>query len=119
MKRQRNAYTLITKLAAIFMVVTLVWLTISLPFVNGAKEQKTAVTSRPDHRSGDSGNSSNPFGNTTEEKNPNSTSFAEEFLHEHHQDLERPVSDLDHGNCTHSPLCVAFHGELLSPPPEA
>jgi hypothetical protein len=108
------------KLASVFMIVTLLWLTVSTPFINTAQQQKVIVKSAPvDQSPADSDDSSNPFGNTTEEKNPVSSSFSEEFLHEHHAITHWPVEKLSHDKCTHPALYIAFHGELLSPPPEA
>lgn len=62
----------------------------------------------------------NPFANTTEEKTESSTSlsFSEEYLHEHHEQLTNLDDILKHAKCGHSALYIAFHGELLSPPPE-
>ena len=108
-------YTFINKLAAICMMLMLLWLTISAPFVFAAQQElaKQEIKTSP---SADE-ESSNPYGNNTEEKAPSSTSFSEEFLH-----------DTDKGDLfsllimrTHiiqnSDTYHAYHGELLVPPP--
>jgi hypothetical protein len=60
----------------------------------------------------------NPFGNTTEEKAP-SSSFSEEFLHDHHKaDYFFSIVSQYH-NSENDGTYVAYHGELLVPPPNA
>lgn len=61
----------------------------------------------------------NPFGNTTEEKNPNSSSFSEEYLHDHHHSDHFMSVILRYHNCENSDTYVAYHGELHVPPPNA
>lgn len=62
---------------------------------------------------------SNPLGNTTEEKNPNSSnSFSEEFLHDQHtHDYWISVS-FQFRKCENVDTYLAYHGELLVPPPD-
>ncbi len=61
--------------------------------------------------------SANPFGNNTEEKNPGSSSFSEEFLHQPTDDNSFSSVSISFCNGEHTKLYVAFHGELLVPPP--
>jgi len=107
--------------SSVLMIMTLVWLTVSLPLVT--KYQQAVVTEKMSQNKASNSekkDSGNPFANTTEEKNPNSSNtLAEEFLHEscfHQEHLPLPVK---YNKCTHPAVYVAFHGELLSPPPEA
>ncbi len=87
------------------MILALLWLTMSAPFVNAGQQLQakynTADTGSP--LAGTEEEAANPFGNTTEEKAPG-TSFSEEFLHDHHK-------------AENTDLYTAFHGELLVPPP--
>jgi hypothetical protein len=107
--------------SSFLMMLTLLWLTISAPFVfNSSQEtarQKSHSTMQlPDSSSEEDG--TNPFGNNNEEKSSGNSSFSEEFLHDH--------SELDHfnnptqsfGKNENTALYVAFHGELLVPPPD-
>ncbi len=59
----------------------------------------------------------NPFGNTTEEKAPSSTSFSEEYLHDHHTTDYFFSTVLQYHKCENAGTYIAFHGELLVPPP--
>lgn len=60
----------------------------------------------------------NPFGNTTEEKAPGgSSSLSEEYLHDHHHtDRVALLISVDH-SLQNAGTYIAFHGELLVPPP--
>lgn len=111
--------------SGIFMMLVLVWLTVSTPFVN-AFQMKMADREAQLHKDcgdsckGASNSDCNPFANTTEEKTESSASltFSEEYLHEHHEHLTTLDDILQHARHGHSDLYIAFHGELLSPPPE-
>ena len=101
------------------MLVALVWLTLSLPFVNASqqqriKEEKTAKVNSP---LAGNDEETNPLTNTTEEKTPPST--FNEYLHEK-EELQHPSAELAAHSRSHSAdTYIAYHGELLSPPPEA
>lgn len=102
------------------MVLALLWLTVSTPFVfnsqqHFAKQSKMADVDSP--LSGSEEEAGNPLSNTNEEKNPNSTSFSEEYLHDHHQDGHFLLSYLQFHKCMDADTYIAFHGELLVPPP--
>jgi hypothetical protein len=63
------------------------WLTISAPFVYAsqqqqAKQDNSSTTQSPLDCNDEE--SSNPFGNSTEEKAPSTTSLSEEYLHQYH-----------------------------------
>ena len=104
------------------MILALLWLTISIPFVYAsqqelAKESKSISKSSP--LSSNEEESSNPFSNSTEEKTPSSSSLTEEFLHDHHvADLFFSVNKVFYA-CEDAGTYIAFHGELLVPPPNA
>jgi len=122
MKGYRKKYSLLEHLSAVFMILALLWLTISAPFVIAAqhelaKQDKTANSASP--LAGNEEGTANPFGNTTEEKAPSSSSFSEEYLHDHHKaDYFFSIVSQYH-KCEDSGIYVAYHGELLVPPPNA
>ncbi|HEX7847181.1 MAG TPA: hypothetical protein VF476_15375 [Chitinophagaceae bacterium] len=99
------------------MIVALLWLTVSLPFVYSsqqqiAKQENTTTTPLPCNEE-----ESNPFGSGTEEKAPGGISLSEEYLHEHHKsDYFFSIISRYH-KCENADTYVAFHGELLVPPP--
>lgn len=102
------------------MVLALLWLTISMPFVNAAQQQMSKLdkkyqTSMP---LGNEEESTNPFGNTTEEKAPGgSSSLSEEYLHDHnHTDRVLTLTTIDHSP-RNAGTYIAYHGEMLVPPP--
>jgi len=101
------------------MILTLSWLTISLPFVTKTQKQVVVKTTSKSDNSEKKDNSSNPFANTTEEKNPGGNTFVEEYLHESYHEPEFLLTPVTYDKCTHPAIYVSFHGELLSPPPEA
>lgn len=111
--------------SGIFMMLVLVWLTVSTPFVNAFQmqmaERDHALKTAPDRSATDTESTdANLFANTTEEKTESGgISFSEEYLHDHHELLDTEDDYLKHEPSGHSALYIAFHGELLSPPPEA
>lgn len=120
MKRKRKPYSIFQQGSSVFMILALLWLTISAPFVI-AGQQKMAKMERICSDSCPLADSeeetANPFGNTTEEKSPNSTNFSEEFLHDHHSSEYSFSIALQYHKCENAGTYVAFHGELLVPPP--
>jgi hypothetical protein len=103
------------------MILALVWLTVSAPFVYASQQQLAKQNKDVKGASLLAGNeeetASNP-GNNTEEKMPNSgNSFSEEYLHDHHvTDCFFSIASQYH-ECKNAGTYIAFHGELLVPPP--
>ena len=99
-------------ISSIFMMLALLWLTVSIPLMYKAQQnQYQASTQRADDN--------NPFANTTEEKAPGTINLTEEYLHhtDHH---EHPwCSIITHHRDYSSSLYVAWHGEPFCPPPNA
>lgn len=127
MNKRKKTYTVFQKTTAVFLMLTLLWLTVSTPFVaiarqELAKQQKnlaashTAKATNCEDCNDKDGGSSN---NNIEEKVPGSTNLSEEFLHDHHithhfftvVSLYHKLESVD--------SYIAFHGELLVPPPNA
>lgn len=105
-------------LSSILMLAMLTWLTVCLPFVNQSQKASKVQTEQTDGSETES-DGTNPLSNTNEEKSESGTSMLAEYLHE--------VSQLEHNfitlttfyKCHPSALYIAFHPELVIPPPEA
>jgi hypothetical protein len=122
MKKTGRTYKISQFISTIFMVLALLWLTISAPFVYEAgkitaQQEKLANPDSPVDNTGEE-SSANPFGNSTEEKTPGgSNSFSEEYLHDHHtNDCFSVLVSLLHKR-ENAGTYIAYHGELLVPPP--
>lgn len=106
------------RISSLLMILTLLWLTVSVSFVFSSqqvsKQEQASSTSLPGDNEEES---ANPFGNNTEEKNPGSTSFSEEYLHNTESDTHLISCTIAFGAGENAGLYVAFHGELLVPPP--
>lgn len=107
------------------MLLTLLWLTISTPFVYASqlqaeKEHTFLSQSSPDDN-GDDEQACTPLGsNTTEEKTCNGiNSLSEEYLHLDSELFHLAELSLNHTRHHTADEYEAFHGELLCPPPNA
>jgi hypothetical protein len=121
MKRARKTYNVFQLSSAIVMIVALLWLTVSAPFVNAAQQElakHTTVTNTGDTPCEEE-ETNNSLGNTTEEKKPSgNNSLSEEYLHNHHMD-ESFISIISQKHkCENAGIYVAYHGELDVPPPD-
>jgi hypothetical protein len=120
MKKKNKIYNVWQLSTAILMILLLCWLTISTPFVY-ASQQDQAKQGKINHdcttNAGNEEETSNPFGNNTEEKAPNSTSLSEEFLHSHHATSHFSIEIFQYHKSENADAYTAFHGELLVPPP--
>lgn len=115
MGKNSKTYNTFQVASAIFMILALLWLTVSTPFVfNSQKERSSQQLSA---NAGTEEETANPFGNTTEEKTPNSSSFSEEYLHDHHGADHFLLIVSQYHKCENSGTYTAFHGELLVRPP--
>ncbi len=119
MKKQRKTYSLFQKGSAVFMILTLLWLTISTPFVFScqqelAKQDKKAQSSIPVSTTEEE--AGKPIGNSA---TSSANTLSEEYLHDHHDaDTFFTLVALylhSHNDDTYH----AYHGELLVPPPNA
>ncbi len=120
MKRKKKSVTVFKLGSAVFMVITLLWLTVSTPFVVAAQQlfyQQDELANAQNPNSNEE-ESSNPLGSNAEGKaSVNSTSFSEEYLHEHHVIHHFPPTALQHYQSVNAGTYTAYHGELLVPPP--
>jgi hypothetical protein len=119
--RKNQPYSQFQLASSVFMMFALLWLTISLPVVYScqqeiAKQDKMAINAPVQTTEEEA---ANPFGNTTEEKTPNSgNSFSEEYLHNHHiTDYFFIVASQFHSHFD-ADTYLAYHGELHVPPPD-
>lgn len=120
MKKNFKIYTVLQLSSAILMIVLLCWLTISTPFVY-ASQQEQAKQGKINHdcttNAGNEEETSNPFGNNTEEKTPGTNSFSEEYLHSYHAASHFYIEVSQYHKSENADTYIAFHGELLVPPP--
>lgn len=110
MKKRNRIYSPLQLVSAMIMVVALLWLTVSLPFVYSAQQQAIEWNSGQCQEE-------DPFANTTEEKAP-AASVSEEYLHDHHDIFSFFTDKLNHNHRHSYDVYIAFHGELISPPPD-
>jgi hypothetical protein len=99
------------------MILALAWLTVSTPFVFAEQQRQAAMALETSP--GETEECFDPFASTTEEKTEGGANTLSEFLHDHHIHLSGSDLPLKHEKCHTANVYVAYHGELLSPPPEA
>lgn len=120
MSKVQQPYNYFQRGSAIIMIAALCWLTISAPFVfenqqKIAKQNCEAPASIP---LAGTEEEANPISSSTEEKAPKTlNSFSEEYLHDSHRSeyLFAIISQYHKGE--NAGTYIAFHGELLVPPP--
>lgn len=120
MKKSRQIFSGFQLASAIIMVALLAWLTISSPFVYASQQEQAShgkITHSCTTNGGNEEESSNPFGSNTEEKAPGSSSLSEEFLHSYHAISHFYTEISQYHKSENADAYIAFHGELLVPPP--
>ena len=113
----RQKPTIFTYFTAIFLMLTLAFLTISLPFVYGAT-QVDKVSKSSSCASSTEDKDDNPFANTTEEKTSNNFSVSEEYIHDTHSEEQYLFAFCKEYEVEHFPTYIAFYGDLICPPPD-
>ncbi len=104
---------------SITMILALLWLTISAPFVFESQKENAKVSRAilPAEDIPEDSDECNPFGNNTEEKTESGSTTLSEYL-QHIDELSHLAGTTPEHNCSHSfSVYVAFHGEMLCPPP--
>lgn len=125
MKKGFTIYQLKHQFISILMLVTLLWLTVSAPFVYAsqlqAEEQRTLLSQSSQDDDSENDQACTPLGsNTTEEKTSNGiNSLSEEYLHFDSELFHLAELSLNHTRYHTVSEYVAFHGELLCPPPNS
>jgi hypothetical protein len=121
MKRNKKPYNVFHKISSVFLMITLAWLTISTPFVASFQQEmaKQGISKNTAPTSSNEEDTSNPFGNNTEEKpaSGSSVSLAEEYLHDNHKAEYLLSVTSNYYKSENAGTYTAFHGELLVPPP--
>lgn len=121
MKTTNKIYSFFQMASAILMMLAILWLSLSTPFVYASQQEFARQMAAADKGSPLTGNEegTNPFGNSTEEKAPCSTSFSEEYLHTNQKADYLFSIILRYYNSQNAGTYIAFHGELIVPPPNA
>ena len=115
MKKCRNPYNFFEKMGAIFLIVTLICLTVSTPFIVSVQQNTTADDISLTWPSGD-GDSTDSSNN---EKAPSGANFAEEYLNENHFSHYLTTAKTRKQILENSGTYIAYYGELHAPPPNA
>ncbi len=122
MKKSLKIYSVCQLASAVVMILALMWLTVSTPFVLAsqqeiAKKHKMEKTSTPITTSEEE-TTKTPGNSSTEEKTPgSSTSVSEEFLHDNHKADYFFSLSMQYHKLDNAGTYIAYHGELLVPPP--
>jgi len=98
------------------MIMTLLWLTISAPFILTVQKELNNAAAGTNKQPVE--DNTNPFSGLSEEKTSSANALSE-YLHE---PLSLPVPGvptLEHDSNNTPLIYIAYYGELLSPPPEA
>jgi hypothetical protein len=104
---------------SIFLMLALLWMTISTSFVYFPVAEKNPGNMEQPVKKQSGDQAGNPFSNSTEEKAPSTITITEEYIHhtEHH---EHPWFSINKCYGFYSlSAYVAWHGEPLCPPPNA
>ncbi len=120
MKKNKRTYSVFQLVSAVCMILALLWLTVSAPFIYASQQEfaKQNQTAKADFPVSGNEEENNPFGANTEEKAPStSNSFSEEYLHDNHKAEYFFSIASQYHKCENAGTYVAFHGELLVPPP--
>lgn len=110
------AYSLGHMSAAVLMVLALLWLTVSTPFVYAAQQDAIALKKSSTEQSD---STQNPLSSTTEEKTEIGFSSLSEYLHDIMQPEQHMEVMVKYEKCHSSGLYHAYHPDLLCPPPDS
>lgn len=119
MVNRKTTYRSKHYVSCVFMILTLLWLTISAPFIIDTQKKlrdlTTYATGNPQSQSMEE--TANPFSGLNEEKCSGSNTLSE-YLHEPLAFAMPPDIELIHDSHAGDIIYIAYYGELLSPPPE-
>ena len=99
-------------ISSLFMIIALLWLTVSTPFVFASQQAQQKEIQKQ------AGTDKTPLSTTTEEKNESSVSTLSEYLHDLNSMSHHFIVLTRIYKCPTSDLYYAYHPELLSPPPK-
>jgi hypothetical protein len=101
--------------SALLMLLAILWLSVSLPFVYAAQQQVAATEKVQQTKLKQQ---QNPLAGTNEEKTESGVVSISEYLHDAVQ-LTHPIALVVKFEKCHAPsLYIAFHPELHFPPPD-
>ena len=116
MKKGKSSYSTKHILYSVFAMLLLAWLTVCLPLVNESQNAAKAMEKTEKKAASDDGN---PLTNTNEEKPERGSSMPNEYLHEAHA-MEHSFTFVStFYKCHPSDLYLAYHPDLIVPPPKA
>lgn len=115
MKETKSKYNLSQKIHACFMIIALLFLTVSAPLSLNSQTLNDISTQQSDSSSQE--DNTNPFGNNTEEKVPSSNNLAEEYLHDSSDATTLSENDRSRFASHDVEIFIDYHHELLVPPP--
>ena len=118
MKDPQSKYNLSQKIHACFMIIALLFLTVSAPLSLNSQSLNDLVCHQSDCADAPTEEeTTNPFGNNTEEKVPSSNNLAEEYLHDSSDAAALSGNDPSRFASHDVDIFIDYHHELLVPPP--
>lgn len=118
LEKSVNKYSRVQCANSLLMILSLVWLTVSIPFVYNARQQVSRIKCEQGSKHSPSRDqNTNPLANTTEEKPVSTISISEEYLHHHDHTGIVTETNPHLFYLRDENTYTAFHGELLTPPP--
>ena len=111
-----KTYSQFHRCSAVALILALLWLTVSAPFVFSIQQDITKQQTS-NHSSNCEEDSGNPLGGSEEKSSSNT--FSEEFLHHQEKVAIFLTAILNYHSPVDDGTYVAYHGELLVPPPNA
>lgn len=112
-------YNFKEKCISIILIMTLVWLTVSLPYISDAQQHSTQVAQSSGKSSLPVDENNTPVSGNPEEKAASGgiNTLSEEYLHHPEELLSLEPTLIDHSSFHQICFYETFHGELLCPPP--
>ncbi len=110
--KNKKAYTAWQQMSGVFMVFTLIWLTVSAPINQMVSEKLNKIEQAPVSQTIEE--NVNPYGGMNEEKHGGSS----DYLHDVFFLAIADNPKLSHVSASESFIYLKYYGELVSPPPE-
>lgn len=121
MQKRKRTYSDFQLVSAVCMVLALLWLTVSAPFIYACQQElmKDCKISQVNPLVDNEDDTSGAMSNSTEEKSPNTSSFSEEYLHDQHAADYLFTIALQYHKFENAGTYIAYHGEVQVPPPNS
>jgi hypothetical protein len=117
MKNGKSFYNTKHIAYSIFAMLLLAWLTVCLPYVNESQNAAKAAVEKTEKKA--TADNGNPLTNTNEEKSEGGPATLNEYLHEAHAMDHHFTFVSTFYKCHPSGLYLAYHPDLIIPPPKA